>query len=184
MLMLSSRLRASSAPRGFTIVELLIVIVVIAILAVITVVAYNGIQERAENTKTNQAVAQYAKALFAYKQINNVYPSTPGGFVCITNAADNCGNIVSNTSPCFFLARYQGLASLDTDVASVISSAPTAGQGGTCGAGTYAGIMYDYTGGRLIWFLKGIQTCAAYGGMYNPNTSTSGNATRCLAFLP
>lgn len=33
--------------RGFTIVELLIVIVVIAILAAITIVAYNGIQERA-----------------------------------------------------------------------------------------------------------------------------------------
>ena len=32
--------------RGFTIVELLIVIVVIAILAAITVVAYNGIQNR------------------------------------------------------------------------------------------------------------------------------------------
>ena len=36
---------------GFTIVELLIVIVVIAILAVITIVAYNGIQERAESTR-------------------------------------------------------------------------------------------------------------------------------------
>ena len=33
--------------RGFTIVELIIVIVVIAILATITIVAYNGVQERA-----------------------------------------------------------------------------------------------------------------------------------------
>ena len=36
---------------GFTIVELLIVIVVIGILAAITIVAYNGVQNRANNTK-------------------------------------------------------------------------------------------------------------------------------------
>lgn len=36
---------------GFTIVELLIVIVVIGILAAITIVAYNGIQNRAQDTK-------------------------------------------------------------------------------------------------------------------------------------
>ena len=35
------------ASRGFTIVELLIVIVVIGILASIVIVAFNGIQERA-----------------------------------------------------------------------------------------------------------------------------------------
>ena len=36
---------------GFTIVELLIVIVVIGVLAAITIVAYNGIQSRAADTK-------------------------------------------------------------------------------------------------------------------------------------
>ncbi|MEO5948950.1 MAG: prepilin-type N-terminal cleavage/methylation domain-containing protein [Candidatus Saccharimonas sp.] len=183
--MFTDRFRASSVRRGFTIVELLIVIVVIAILAAITIVAYNGIQDRAENTKTNQAVAQYAKALMAYKSLNSAYPTgTPGSNVCVTGASDYCGNIVSNTSPCFFLARFQGLASLDNDIATVISNPPSAGKGGTCGAGTYEGIMYDSSGGRLIWFLKGAQTCTNLGGMYNANTSTSGNATRCLAFLP
>lgn len=40
-----------SSTRGFTIVELLIVIVVIAILAAITIVAYSGIQSRAYTSK-------------------------------------------------------------------------------------------------------------------------------------
>ncbi|MDB5165339.1 MAG: Fimbrial protein, partial [Candidatus Saccharibacteria bacterium] len=44
--------------RGFTIVELLIVIVVIGILAAITIVAYNGIQNRARVSSVNSALTQ------------------------------------------------------------------------------------------------------------------------------
>lgn len=51
---------------GFTIVELLIVIVVVAVLAAISVVAYNGIQQRARDTKRQQDVAQIAKLLQIY----------------------------------------------------------------------------------------------------------------------
>lgn len=52
-----------SPRRGFTIVELLIVIVVIAILAAITLVAYNGIQTRANDTRIRDAAAKFATAL-------------------------------------------------------------------------------------------------------------------------
>lgn len=48
---------------GFTIVELLIVIVVIGILAAITIVAYSGVQERAESTKTIAQAEAYVKGL-------------------------------------------------------------------------------------------------------------------------
>ena len=48
---------------GFTIVELLIVIVVIGILAAITIVAYNGIQERAETTKITSQASAYVRGL-------------------------------------------------------------------------------------------------------------------------
>jgi len=52
--------------KGFTIVELLIVIVVIAILAAITIVAYNGIQQRARDTKRKDDVTAVAKLVQMY----------------------------------------------------------------------------------------------------------------------
>lgn len=61
--------------RGFTIVELLIVIVVIAILAAITIVAYNGIQQRAHTTAQKTTAENLAKKVEGYNAINNAYPS-------------------------------------------------------------------------------------------------------------
>ena len=51
--------------RGFTIVELLIVVVVIAILAAITIVAYNGINDRAKASAASSAVQQAVKKVMA-----------------------------------------------------------------------------------------------------------------------
>jgi prepilin-type N-terminal cleavage/methylation domain-containing protein len=48
---------------GFTIVELLIVIVVIGILAAITVVAYNGIQDRAQRAKITSDLRNIENAI-------------------------------------------------------------------------------------------------------------------------
>ncbi len=52
--------------RGFTIVELLIVVVVIAILAAITVVSFNGIQQRSYNSAMLTAAKQSYTALLQY----------------------------------------------------------------------------------------------------------------------
>ncbi|VXB67549.1 prepilin-type N-terminal cleavage/methylation domain-containing protein [Frigoribacterium sp. 9N] len=50
----------ATTTRGFTIVELLIVIVVVAILAAITAVAYNGIQNRARASAAQVSLKQAA----------------------------------------------------------------------------------------------------------------------------
>ena len=62
--------------KGFTIVELLIVIVVIAILASITVVGYSGVRASAEKTKTVSTARSYIQALSAYQLSEGTYPTT------------------------------------------------------------------------------------------------------------
>lgn len=63
--------------KGFTIVELLIVVVVIAILAAITIVAYNGITNRAKLSSGQVAAAQAKKQLQILKvQSGDVLPVT------------------------------------------------------------------------------------------------------------
>ena len=68
--------------RGFTIVELLIVIVVIGILAAITIVAYNGIQDRARFTKSQSDLSSLNKAILMYYADNGKYPISVGGTGC------------------------------------------------------------------------------------------------------
>lgn len=56
--------------RGFTIVELLIVIVVIGILAAITIVAYNGIQNRARTATVTSQLNQAAQKIAVWQADN------------------------------------------------------------------------------------------------------------------
>ena len=65
---------AASKDKGFTIVELLIVVVVIAILATITVVAYNGIQSRARDAQLKSDLKSAATQLALYNTQNGTFP--------------------------------------------------------------------------------------------------------------
>ncbi len=61
--------------KGFTIVELLIVVVVIGILAAIVTVAYAGIQQRAQVSAMTSELKQWQKLFEAYRAINGHYPA-------------------------------------------------------------------------------------------------------------
>ena len=82
--------------KGFTIVELLIVVVVIAILATITIVSFNGIQTRARDSARDVAVKNIQTALEMYKEDNNgVYPNACGS----PNTGCNVPNLASALVP-------------------------------------------------------------------------------------
>ena len=75
--------------KGFTIVELLIVIVVIAILAAITIVAYNGIQARAKDTVRKNDLAHLVK-------VTQLYATDKGDYAEINCGASGSGWLTSD----------------------------------------------------------------------------------------
>lgn len=67
--------------RGFTIVELLIVIVVIAVLASIVIVTYKGVQARAQQSKISHDLRDFEKAIrMARAQSGQVLGNITGSF--------------------------------------------------------------------------------------------------------
>ena len=61
--------------KGFTLVELLIVIVVIAILAAISIVAYNGIQQRSRDSAAAGSASQLSTKVEAWNSVKGSYPT-------------------------------------------------------------------------------------------------------------
>ncbi len=61
---------------GFTIVELLIVIVIIAILAAITIVAYNGIQNKANDSAIKSDLNMMAEQITIFEANTGAFPTS------------------------------------------------------------------------------------------------------------
>jgi prepilin-type N-terminal cleavage/methylation domain-containing protein len=163
---------------GFTIVELLIVIVVIAILAAISVMAYTGIQQRANNTNTISAAAHTIKLLEAYRSINGSYPS---GFwmACVGEYDDdtcrytNSGATVEAAEVSAFKTAIATVGTMPQPPKKmfVLASARVGG-----------GVMFvaGTDPKQVSYYLEGLnQTCGAGGTAANSNTATS-----CTIALP
>lgn len=97
--------RQTVGQRGFTIVELLIVIVVIGILAAITIVAYNGIQDRARQSKIQADINSIVKAIrlardSTSKTTGQITGSYASGGNCWAKADGTDLAALPNTDPC------------------------------------------------------------------------------------
>lgn len=181
--------------RGFTIVELLIVIVVIGILAAITIVAYNGIQQRARTDQTISAVASWVKALQLYKVDKGRWP---GGWTCLGDNYfyDSSGTATSGVGQCRQDAAGGGngavvSAAFNAEMQPYISNRPTPAMVTAASSPTLwrRGINYTYAGGAgtdvyILAVLDGsLSTCPSIGGYSGGVSAIYGGNTVCYYLI-
>ncbi|MDB5160415.1 MAG: hypothetical protein JWO99_678 [Candidatus Saccharibacteria bacterium] len=156
--------------RGFTIVELLIVIVVIGILAAITIVAYNGVTSRANTTKSNTNAVTVQKKAEAYNADtaggNGVYPATAAiftGLAATQLGAIPAGITLTNAAP----TAANGQTTIQYIACAV---------GGTANANTADGYYigyWNFTTSAVVYVAGGTSTTNACAGAPAHTASTS-----------
>jgi prepilin-type N-terminal cleavage/methylation domain-containing protein len=161
---------------GFTIVELLIVIVVIAILAAITIVAFNGVQERARNTKTITAVKEYMKLYSAYAIDYDTYPGS--GNYCLGTGYP--GGL------CWDNRTYTENTAANTGLSNYVSSLPmpsTTRVYRNATDGYRAGILFvnPY---NLRYQLEGVNTQCGISGATRTFTAGESSGPECNVTVP
>lgn len=173
----------NQSARGFTIVELLIVIVVIAILATLSYVGYTGISRKANNAAIVNAASGSYRLIQAYTAEYGAYPysvTSSSVTLCMTNESGCLSGTGSLITP---------RAEFNTEMARVgvlPQSVPNSGSEAN-------GLIYQYVPStvvngvsqplRMIYWLQGLDQDCGLGGIFDKYNIDTGK-TRCSITIP
>lgn len=171
--------------KGFTLVELLIVIVVIAILAAISVVAYSGISQRSNTAKVASVIDAYVKLLQMYKTDNGEFPTysdTGGNSACLTSTGSMPASGPFPENAC--QTQYVTVISPElNDKLSEYTATLPDGQMPVVQFDTNGysrGLKYNSDGGyySILYEMNGTYTCPR-GSTFHYQTVANTDATEC-----
>lgn len=168
----------SKTPRGFTIVELLIVIVVIGVLATISIVAYNGLQQRARNAQVISGVRAIESAMRQYATINSRYISPSVSCLGAGYPASTCKTSSTTANPTWSVV-YDAIG--PGELATILPTAPKVNDGTlrqfSAPDDMRGGVWKHFN--TLRYYLEGDQACG------NGEAKTfAGQLTECIVTLP
>jgi len=179
----------ASKQKGFTIVELLIVIVVIGILAAITIVAYNGIQARARVSSVSTALSQAAQKLAVYQVDNpDLYPADKTALGAL--GVQDGGNVTfeytrtSSTPNTYCLTATNGTTSYkisNTSTTPTAGGCPGHGQGGVAAITnlmpnpSFENTLTGWNNGMKTGDTAAVSTTQAYSGTYSLALTAASN---------
>lgn len=109
--------------KGFTLLELLVVITLIAILATGALIAYEDVGESAEAASAGNAAATIDRAIRTYRAVENIYPNQ------WDNLVDAAGSELTFRAPVMdtFLAAWEPGVSTDFDGGEIVEMFEEAG---------------------------------------------------------
>ncbi len=156
--------------RGFTIVELLVVIVVMAILATISVVVYTGIQDRARVTNQVMALSQLSRSFALYVIEHGEYPySGAGAFqvACLHPQPlyDSCEEGAIATSGSTLRINMAVTEDMNSKLAPYFSAGKLLSSYTTLNNGVAPGADPVYNGIFIYTLFYGDIPCPAVGGL-------------------
>lgn len=153
--------------RGFTIVELLVVIFVIGILAVITIVAYNGIQQRANVAALKIDMSGAAKTLELANTTAGTYPATLTAAALKSSPGTTYQYTYASSSNSYCLTGTNNGISYTASTASPTPSV------GVC-PGYNGGVVATLAGSGTGGFAEGSGSSAMFNYPFGITVDTSG----------